>query len=101
MRGSDRRLEEEVGPEQPCPAAFVDPDGDALTYAVSSSAPDVVTVLAAGTRVALTAAAPGRAAIVVTALDSEGLSAAQTFEVRVTAPFTDVPLRPGATPVRV
>ena len=27
--------------------------------------------------------------------------AAQTFEVRVTAPFTDVPLRPGATPVRV
>ena len=81
-------------------AAFVDPDGDALTYTVSSSAPDVVTVLAAGARVALTAAAPGRAVIVVRATDPDGLSAAQTFAVRVTAPFTDDPIRPGVTPVR-
>ena len=36
-------------------AAFVDPDGDALTYSVSSSAPEVVTVRAAGARVTLTA----------------------------------------------
>ena len=79
--------------------AFVDPDGDALTHTVSSSAPDVVTVLAAG-RVTLTAVAPGSAVIEVRATDPGGLSAAQTFGVRVTAPFTDDPIRPGVTPVR-
>ena len=81
-------------------AAFVDPDGDALAYTVSSSAPDVVTVLAAGARVTLTATAPGRAVIEVRATDPGGLSAAQTFGVRVTAAFTDDPIRPGVTPVR-
>ena len=81
-------------------AAFVDPDGDALTYSVSSSAPDVATVLAAGARVTATAVAPGRAEIEVRATDPDGLSAAQTFGVRVTAPFTDDPIRPGVTPVR-
>ena len=81
--------------------AFVDPDGDALAYTVSSSAPDVVTVLAAGARVTLTAAALGTAEIEVRATDPGGLSASQTFEVRVTAtPFTDDPIRPGVTPVR-
>ena len=80
--------------------AFVDPDGDALTYTVSSSAPDVATVLAAGARVTLTAVAPGRAVIEVAASDPDGLSASQAFRVRVTAPFTDDPIRPGATPVR-
>ena len=80
--------------------AFVDPEGDALTHTVSSSAPDVVTVLAAGARVTLTAVAPGRAVIEVRATDPDGLSAAQAFEVRVTAPFTDDPIRPGVTPVR-
>ena len=96
----DRRLTLPGSLDVNLSAAFVDPDGDALTYAVSSSAPDVVTVLAAGTRVGLTAVALGRAAIVVTAFDAQGLSAAQTFEVRVTAPFSDDPIRPGATPVR-
>ena len=80
--------------------AFVDPDGDALTYTVSSSAPDVATVLAAGARVTVTAVAPGRAVIEVSATDPDGLSASQAFRVRVTAPFTDDPIRPGATPVR-
>ena len=80
--------------------AFVDPDGDALTYTVSSSAPDVATVLAAGARVTVTAVAPGRAVIEVRATDADGLSAAQTFGVRVTAPFTDDPIRPGVTPIK-
>ena len=80
--------------------AFVDPDGDALTYTVSSSAPDVVTVLAAGARVTLTAVSLGSAAIEVRATDPDGLSAAQAFGVWVTAPFTDDPIRPGVTPVR-
>ena len=85
-------------------AAFVDPDGDALTYAVSSSAPSVVTVSAAGARVTLTAVSAGTATIRVTAMDPGGLSAAQAFTVSVStgaaAGFTDDPLRPGVTPVR-
>ena len=83
-------------------AAFTDPDQDPLTIAASSSAPDVVAARAAGGRVTLTAAAPGTAAIRVTATDPAGQSAAQSFTATVTrtAPFTDDPLRPGVTPVR-
>ena len=85
-------------------AAFVDPDGDALTYAVSSSAPSVVTVSAAGARVTLTAVSAGTATIRVTAMDPGGLSAAQAFTVSVSTGaaggFTDDPIRPGVTPVR-
>ena len=80
--------------------AFRDPDGDALTYRASSSSPRVVTVRAAGARVTLAAVALGRAVIEVTATDPDGLSATQSFWVRVTAPFTDDPIQPGVTPVR-
>ena len=82
--------------------AFVDPDGDRLTYAVSAAAPDVVTVLAAGARVTLTAVGVGRATIEVTATDPGGLSATQAFTVTVvvTGGFTDDPIVPGVTPVR-
>ena len=92
--------------------AFVDPDGDALTYAVSSSAPGVVTAAAAGARVTLTAVSAGTATIRVTATDPGGLRAAQSFTVTVMEPvtvtesvsqsasFTDDPIRPGVTPVR-
>ena len=83
-------------------SAFVDPDGDSLTYAVSSSAPHVVTVLAAGARVTLTAVGVGRATVRVTATDPGGLSATQAFTVTVASrsPFTDDPIVPGVTPVR-
>ena len=82
--------------------AFVDPDGDRLTYAVSSSALHVVTVLAAGARVTLTAMSAGTATIWVTATDPGGLSATQAFTVTVAmrAPFTDDPIVAGVTPVR-
>ncbi len=80
--------------------AFDDPDGDALSYLASSSAPHVATARAAGARVTLTAVGIGRATIEVTATDPDGLSAAQSFDVRVTAPFTDDPIRPGVTPIR-
>ena len=86
--------------------AFVDPDGDALTYAVSSSAPRVVTARAAGAAVAtLTAVSKGMATIRVTARDPGGLSATQSFTVTVSTttvstPFTDDPIQPGVTPVR-
>jgi hypothetical protein len=83
-------------------AVFTDPDQDPLTFAASSSSPEVVTVLASGARATLTAAALGTAAVRVSATDPAGQSAAQTFRVRVTrsAPFTDDPLQPGVTPVR-
>ena len=80
--------------------AFTDPDDDALTYTATSSAPQVVTVLAVGSRVTLTGVGEGAAAIQVTATDPDGLSATQSFRVRVTAPFTDDPIVPGETPVR-
>ena len=86
-------------------ATFADPDGDELTYEVSSSAPQVVTVLAAGSRVTLTAAGEGTAAIRVTAADPGGLSTSQSFAVTVGSSgpetsFTDDPIVPGVTPIR-
>ena len=82
--------------------AFVDPDGDPLDYAVSSSATHVVTAGAAGARLTLTAVGPGAAEIRVTATDYGGLSATQPFTVTVSLspPFTDDPIRPGVTPVK-
>ena len=84
--------------------AFVDPDGDALTYTVSSSAPRAVTARAAGVLVTLTAVGEGAATIRVTATDPGGLSAAQSFTVTVSTTvsrsFTDDPIRPGVTPVK-
>ena len=98
----DVRLEPAGALEVDVSQAFTDPDGDALTYTVSSSAPRVVTVLAAGGRVTLTAVAEGTATIRVTATDPGSLTATQTFTVVVGAarPFTDEVIRPGVTPVR-
>ena len=100
----DRRLPDVGGTlDVDVSQAFADPDGDALTYAVSSSVPRVVSVLAAGARVTLTAVAEGTATIRVTASDPGGLTATQTFSVRVggsSAPFSDPEIVPGVTPVR-
>ena len=83
---------------------FVDPDDDALTYTVSSSAPQVVTASVTGALVMLAAGSEGAATIRVTATDPGGLSAAQSFAVTVamspSGPFTDHPIRPGVTPVK-
>ena len=65
--------------------AFVDPDGDPLTYTVSSSAPHVATVLAVGARVMVTAVGEGAATIWVTAADPGGLTVDQSFSVTVEA----------------
>ena len=85
--------------------AFVDPDGDALSYTAWSSAPQVARARAAGDVVTLTAVDEGTATIGVTATDPGGLSATQPFTVTVSkttvsVPFTDDPLQPGATPVK-
>ena len=84
--------------------AFMDPDGDPLTYAVASSAPDIVTVRSSTLAAVLTAVKRGAATIQVTATDPGGLSTTQAFavtvEATVRAPFTDDPLVPGVTPIK-
>ena len=77
--------------------AFVDPDGDALAYAVSSSTAHVATVLVTGARVTVTAVGLGRAMISVTATDPGGLSAGQAFTV-VSSPENRPPEVVGALP---
>ncbi|WP_419164533.1 DUF3472 domain-containing protein [Candidatus Palauibacter sp.] len=63
---------------------FTDPDGDALEYAASSSAPDVATASVAGSEVTLTGVAAGTAEVTVTARDPGGLTASQSLSVTVT-----------------
>ena len=100
----DRRLAPDDTLNVDVSRAFVDPDGDALTHTVSSSAPQAVTARAAGALVTLTAVGEGAATIRVTATDPGGLSATQSFTVRVSMTvsrsFTDDPIRPGVTPVK-
>ena len=82
--------------------AFMDPDGDALTYQVSSSAPAVATVAVSGSTVTVTPVAAGMATVTVAATDTSGSNATQQFAVTVVDPrtFTDDPIIPGTTPIR-
>ena len=97
----NRRLTPDGTLDVDVPQAFIDPDGDTPRYSVSSSAPDVVAVMAMGARLRLTAVSDGAARIRVTATDLGGLSATQHFTVTVAAapvPFTDDPIQPAVTP---
>ena len=60
---------------------FSDPDGDTLTYAVSTSDPLILTAAVSGTTVTLTPLLDGTAAVRVTATDPGGLSVTQMFHV--------------------
>ena len=64
--------------------AFEDPENDALTYAVASSATGVATVSVSGTRVTITPVAAGTATITVTATDAGGSTATTTLQFTVT-----------------
>ena len=70
---------------------FEDPDGDALTYGASSSAPQVASVSAFGSRVTVTPVSAGTATVTVSATDRGGSNtpATQTFRVTVTARRAD------------
>ena len=81
-------------------AAFADPDGDPLRYAVSSTTPEVATVLVSGERLTLTAVGIGAATILVTAVDPGGLSATRFFAVAVTPGPNLPPAAVGALPDR-
>ena len=62
---------------------FSDPDGDALTYAVESSRPEVAAVALMGSAVAVRALIPGGASVTVTARDVDGETAERVFAVDV------------------
>ena len=62
---------------------FSDPDGDALTFAASSSNTDVATAQVSGSLLTIVGVAAGEATVAVTATDPGGLSAEQTVMVTV------------------
>ncbi len=64
---------------------FTDPDGDALTYAASTSNAGVATAAVSGSSVTITGVAAGTATVTVTARDPGGLTATQSIGVTVEA----------------
>ena len=62
---------------------FRDPDGDALTYAASSSGTDVATVAVAGSSVTIRGVADGTTVVTVSAADPDGGTASQRVDVTV------------------
>ena len=76
---------EEGGPEVTVDLTpyFTDVDGDVLTYEAVSSDETAVTVSVSGATLTLSAMVAGTARVTLTASDVEGLTATQTFGVRV------------------
>ena len=62
---------------------FSDPDGDALTYAATSTDSGIASVSVSGATLRVAGAGQGDATVAVTASDPGGLSATQTFSVTV------------------
>lgn len=62
---------------------FSDPDGDDLTYTVTSSDPGVLSASVSGNQLTLVAVAPGEATVTVTATDPGGLKATYEFDATV------------------
>ena len=62
---------------------FEDPDGDALRYTASPSGSGIVRTSVTGGILTVTGVAKGTTDVTVTATDSEGLSATQTFQATV------------------
>lgn len=65
---------------------FVDPDGDALSYAAVASDTLVAAAAVVESMIKVTALAKGDAVVNVTATDTEGLTARQSFAVKVPKP---------------
>ena len=65
---------------------FSDPDGDALSYAATSSDTSVIGVSVTAAGVTVAAVAKGEAVVTITATDTEGLTATQAFTLTVRRP---------------
>ena len=74
---------------------FSDPDGDTLTYAVTSSNTAAVTVSLSGSNLTITAVAVGEATLTATATDPGGLSASLSVDFTVTAAASTADTTPG------
>ena len=74
---------------------FSDPDGDPLTYAVTSSNTAVVTVSVSGSTLTITAVGVGNATLTATATDPDGLSATLTVNFTITAQVSTADNVPG------
>ena len=64
-------------------AHFRDPDGDPLSFAATSSDPDVAAVTVSGAAVTIRAIAAGVATVTVAASDADGAGAEQSFQITV------------------
>ena len=64
-------------------ACFNDPNGDMLTYSVSSTNQSVARASISGTTITVSAVKPGNTSVTVTASDPGGLQAQQSFQVTV------------------
>ena len=62
---------------------FQDPDDDSLIYTATSSRESVARVVVSGNRLEITPVSDGTTLIQVTATDPAGLSASQSFEIKV------------------
>ncbi len=67
-------------------AHFSDPDDDELSYEAVSSDPEIVTAVAMDAMIEIVAQAVGTTAVTVSAMDPEGLTAAQQVMVTVEGP---------------
>jgi VCBS repeat-containing protein len=65
---------------------FSDPDGDELSYEAVSSDPEIATAVAMDAMIEIVAQAVGTTAVTVSAMDPEGLTAAQQVMVTVEGP---------------
>ena len=74
---------------------FLDPAGDVLTYSVQSADTAVATVSVADSTIIITPVAEGATTIIVTAQDSEGLTAFQTVAITVTSTPNRAPVPVG------
>ena len=72
-----------VGESVTVDVCFDDPNGEMLSYLVTTSNAGVATAVASGSRVTVTAASPGVAVVTMTATDPGGLKAQQSFRVMV------------------
>ena len=74
---------------------FLDPAGDVLTYSVQSADTTVATVEMADSTIIITPVAEGGTTVIVTAQDSEGLTAFQTVAITVTSTPNRAPVPVG------
>ena len=79
---------------------FRDPDGDALSYAATTSNAQVATVGVSASVVTVRAVSLGRADVTVTAVDPGGLTATQTFGVTGEQPPNRAPQVSASLPDR-